>query len=112
MEKLASIAKAVFPEPGATKVRKIVRLTRSPFGNRNKHMESDVLVQQGGRTPRLCPAGLMRELQPQLRSKQNGVFFRNESAKIRYGTPPNSDIRFYISSPYPPFSQSSSLEYQ
>lgn len=50
MEKLASVAKAIFPEPGATKIRKIVRLTGSPSGNGNKHRESDVSMQHGGRT--------------------------------------------------------------
>ena len=37
MKKLASIAKAIFPEPGAIKFRKIVQLILSPFGNQNKH---------------------------------------------------------------------------
>lgn len=39
MKKLASIAKAIFPEPGAIKFRKIVQLILSPFGNQNKHAE-------------------------------------------------------------------------
>lgn len=39
MKKLASTAKAIFPEPGAIKFRKIVQLIVSPFGNQNKHTE-------------------------------------------------------------------------
>lgn len=39
MKKVASIAKAIFPEPGAIKFRKIVQLIVSPFGNQNKHAE-------------------------------------------------------------------------
>lgn len=74
MEKLASVAKAIFPEPGATKVRKIVRLTLSPSGDRNKHMESDVSMRHGGRTPWPCLVEQTCELPPKLRSKQNGIF--------------------------------------
>lgn len=36
MKTLASTAKAIFPEPGAIKFRKIVQLLLSPFGNQNK----------------------------------------------------------------------------
>lgn len=39
MRKLASIAKAIFPEPGTIKFKKIVQLILSPFGNQNKHAE-------------------------------------------------------------------------
>lgn len=62
MKKLASIAKAIFPEPGTIKFRKIVQLIVSPFGDPNKHTcKYDMSMQHDGCTAlvvvidELCP---------------------------------------------------------